>query len=122
MAFASILELWQPSQGVHCAPVCVKSGPSLAKGLTKTTAFGEKGHLAKTLLFSRFSYCLDGPWQALGSLRVPVEVPQEAKDPLVPAGGNKGSTVSYGVGRKWTETNPNPSRIRGQSLSNGQDI
>ena len=84
VAFASILALGRPCQGPPWAPVWVKSGPSLAKGSTKTTAFGEKGNLAKTILFIRFSYCLGGPWQALGSSGVPVEVPQEAKDPLLP--------------------------------------
>ena len=62
----------------------VKSGLSLAKGLTKRITFREKGHLAKTMLFTMFSYCLGRPWQALGSSGVPMEVPQEAKDTLVP--------------------------------------
>ena len=100
MAFASILALGRPCQGAPWAPVWVKSGPSLAKESTKTTAFGEKGHLAKTMLFTRFSYCLGGPWQALDSSGVPVEVSQEAKDPLVPAWGHKGSIGIYGNGRK----------------------
>ena len=85
-------------------------------------ASGEKGHLAKTLLFSRFSYCLGGPWQALGSSGVPVEASQEAEDPLVPVWGHKGSIGIYENGREWTETNPKSSRIRGQNLSKGQNI
>ena len=90
VVFASILELCQPCQGAHWAPVWVETGPSLAKGSTKTTAFGEKGHLVKTMLFSRFSYCLGGPWQASGSLEVPVEAVQEAKDHLVAVKEHKG--------------------------------
>ena len=42
----------------------------------RSTASGENGHLAKTMLFIRFSYCLGGPWQALGSSGVPVEASQ----------------------------------------------
>ena len=113
-------------------PVWVKSGPSLAKGSTETVASGEKGHLDKTMLFIKFSYCLGGLWQALGSSGVPVEASQEAMDPLVPAKGHKGSIGIYENGRKRTEmdangckrmeTNPNSSRIRGQNLSKGQDI
>ena len=107
MAFASILALGRPCQGPPWAPVWVKSGPSLAKGSTKTTAFGEKGNLAKTMLFTRFSYCLGGPWQALGSSGVPVEASQEAEDPLVPVWGHKGSIGIYGNGRKRAGTDGN---------------
>ena len=104
MAFASILALGWPCQGPRWAPVWVKSGPSLAKGSTKTTAFGEKGNLAKTMLFTRFSYCLGGPWQAFNSSRGPVEALQEAEDALVPAYGHKGSLGIYGNGRKRSQT------------------
>ena len=107
MAFASILALGRPCQGPPWAPVWVKSGPSLAKGSTKTIAFGEKGNLAKTMLFTRFSYCLGGPWQALGSSREPVEASQEAQDDLVPAYGHKGSVGIYGNGRKRTQMDAN---------------
>ena len=89
-----------PAKDSPWAPVWVKSGSSLAKGSTKTAASGEKGHLAKTMLFIRFSYCLGGPWQALGSSGVPVEGSQEAMDPLVPVKGHKGSIGIYGNGRE----------------------
>ena len=55
VTFASILVLWRPCQGAHCEPVWVKGGPSLAKGSTKRATFREKGHLAKTMLFTMFS-------------------------------------------------------------------
>ena len=100
VAFASILEVRRPCQGGHLAPVWVKSGPSLAKGSTKTVASGEKKHLAKTMLFTIFSYCLGGPWQALGVSGVPMEASREAMDPLVPAKRHKGSIGIYGNGRK----------------------
>ena len=125
LAFASILALGRPCQGGPWAPDWVKSGPSLAKGSTKTTAFGEKGHLAKTMLFTRFSYCLGGPWQTLGSSRMPVEVLRKAKDALGPQGFNWDlwkRTEMDANGRKWTGTFSNPGWIRGQSLSKGQDI
>ena len=95
LPFPAILELCRPCRGAHWAPVWVKSGPTLAKGSTKTTASGEKGHLAKTILCIRFSYCLGGPWQALGSSGVPVEASQEALDPLAPLKGHKGSIGIY---------------------------
>ena len=107
MAFASILALGRPCQGPPWAPVWVKSGPSLAKGSTKTPAFGEKGNLAKTMLFTMFSYCLGGPWQALGSSRELVEALQEAQDDLVPAYGHKDSVGIYGNGRKRTGMDAN---------------
>ena len=115
MAFASILALGRPCQGHPWAPVCVKSGPSLAKGSTKTTAPGEKGHLAKTMLFTRFSYCLGGPWQALGSSRGPVEALQQARDDPVPAYGHKDSVGIYGNGRKRMQMDGN-----GRELSQTQ--
>ena len=59
------------------------------------------------MLFIRFSYCLGGPWQALGSSRGPVEALREAQDDLVPAYGHKGSVGIYGNGRKWTEMDAN---------------
>ena len=59
------------------------------------------------MLFTRFSYCLGGPWQALGSLGVPVEGSQEAMDPLVPVKGHKGSIGIYGNGRKRAEMDAN---------------
>ena len=64
------------------------------------------------MLFIRFSYCLGGPWKALGSSRGPVEVSQEAQDDLVPAYGHKVSVGIYGNGRKRTEMDAN-----GQELS-----
>ena len=51
----------------------------------------------------RFSYCLGGPWQALGSSREPVGVLREAKDALVPAYAHKGSIGIHGHGGKWTQ-------------------
>ena len=59
------------------------------------------------MLFIRFSNCLGGPWQALGSSGVPVEVSQEAMYPHVPVKGHKGSIGIYGNGRKRTETDAN---------------
>ena len=106
MAFASILELCRPCQGAHWTPVWVKSGPSLAKGSTKRIVFREKGHLAKTILFTMFSCCLGGLWQALGSSRAPLEAFLEARDFPVPAQGHKGNVGSMEAvanGRKWTQ-------------------
>ena len=82
-------------------------GPSLgqewskfAKASTTTTASGEKGHLAKTIIFIGFLCCSGGPWQALASWGVPVEASQEAKDSLVTAQGHKGPMGIYGNGRE----------------------
>ena len=61
----------------------------------------------KPWLFTRFSYCLGRPWQALGSSRGPAEALQEAQDDLVPAYGHKGSVGIYGNGRKRTEMDAN---------------
>ena len=69
----------------HRTPVWVKSGLSLAKGSIKRITSREKGHLAKTMLFTMFSYCFGRPWQALGSSRAPLEASLEAKSPFVPA-------------------------------------
>ena len=71
------------------------------------------------MLFIRFSCCLGGPWQALGSSRVPVEVFREAEDPLVPAYGHKGSIGIYGNGRKWIETDAN-GRERAQTQAGSE--
>ena len=59
------------------------------------------------MLFTRFSYCLGGPWQALDSSGVPEEAPQEAMDPIVPVKGHKGSIGIYGNGRKRAEMDAN---------------
>ena len=107
MAFASILELCRPCQGARWTPVWVKSGPSLAKGPTKRITFREKGHLAKTMLFNMFSFCLGGPWQALGSSRAPLEALLEARGRPVPAQGHKGSIGIYGNGCKPVGTDAN---------------
>ena len=79
----------------------------MAKGPTKRITFREKGHLAKTMLFTMFSFCLGGPWQALGSSRAPLEALLEAKGPLAPARGHKGSIGIYGNGRKRAGMNGN---------------
>ena len=84
----------------------------MAKGSTKTTTSGEEGHLAQTMLFTRFSYCLGGPWQALGSSGVPVEASQEAEDPLVPTSGHKGLIGTYGNGRKRAEMDGNKPKLK----------
>ena len=84
-------------QGAHWAPVWVKSGPSLVKGSTKTTASEEKGHLVKTMLFIRFSFCLGGLWQALGSSGMPVEASQEAMEFLCQQRGGRVPLGSMGT-------------------------
>ena len=91
-------------------PVWVRSGPSLAKGPTKRITFREKGHLAKTMLFTMFSFSLGGPWQALGSSRAPLEALLAAKGPLCRHKDTLvqlGSMETVGNERKWMEMDGN---------------
>ena len=109
-SFCSHFGVLPARQGTHWAPVWVKSGPSLAKGSTKTSAFGEKGHLAKTMLFTRFSYCLGGPWQALGSSGRPWMAHMKQKTSRCQHRGTKvhvRSMETVANGREWMRLDAN---------------
>ena len=104
-----------PARGAYWAPVWVKSGPSLAKGSTKTTASGEKGHLARTMLFNRFSCCLDGLWQALAARGCLWKLHRRLRTPLCQYRGTRvqlGSMETVGNERERMEMDANKPKIK----------
>ena len=132
LTFVAILVSRRPCPGAREVQVWIKGHPNWTKVRARWTALGQKVHLAKTSVFTMFWICWGGPWRPSVGSRGPSEALQEANDSLVAAQRARGSFGIYGNGRKragtdangWerTQTNPKSSRIRGQSLSKGQDI